>query len=92
MSTSAIKNKAEIEFVVALKIFFENDMICLHLSDGREVRTPLEFYPRLARANKKDLMKYRFMGGGTGIHWETLDEDLSVDSIINGRKSFEFNP
>jgi hypothetical protein len=87
MNTLA-KNQ-ETEFV-AIEIAFTDDMICLILSDGREVKTPLEFYPKLAQASKKNLKNYRLMGGGTGIHWNALDEDLSVESIVLGRKAFNY--
>ena len=73
---------------IAVEITFTDDMICLVLADGREVKTPLEFYPRLSRATKAQLENYRLIGGGTGIHWQDLDEDLSIDSIVNGRRAF----
>ena len=85
MSISALKAENE---PVATEVSFTDDMICLVLDDGREVKTPLEFYPRLARATKNQLQDYRLLGGGTGIHWSQLDEDLSVDSIVNGRRAF----
>lgn len=83
MATLATSEKEPL----AVEVEFTNDMICLVLADGREVRTPLEFYPRLARATKKQLKNFRLIGGGTGIHWEDLDEDLSVESIVSGRRA-----
>lgn len=85
MSTIARKNENE---MAASEVSFSEDMICLSLQDGREVKTPIEFYPRLAHATKKQLMNFKLMGGGTGIHWPDLDEDLSVESIVMGRKAF----
>ena len=85
MSISAAKIKEKEP--VAIAVTFTHDMICLVLEDGREVRTPLEFYPRLAKASKKALKHFRLLGGGTGIHWVDLDEDLSVDSIVCGRRA-----
>ena len=85
MSTLAKKDEKE---PVAVEVSFTEDMICLILDDGREVRTPLEFYPRLAKASKDQLNKYKLIGGGTGIHWKELDEDLSVDSIVSGRRAY----
>lgn len=85
MNTSALKTERE---PVAVDVSFTDDMICLVLDDGREVKTPLEFYPRLAKATKAQLLDYRLLGGGTGIHWAQLDEDLSVDSIVTGRRAF----
>lgn len=86
MSTSKAR-KSEKE-PVAVEISFSNDMICLTLDDGREIKTPLEFYPRLAKANQKQLSNFRLIGGGTGIHWNDLEEDLSVESIVEGRRGF----
>ena len=84
MSTSALKSERE---PVVVEVSFTDDMICLVLDDGREVKTPLEFYPRLAKATSEQLLNYRLLGGGTGIHWSQLDEDLSVDSIVSGRRA-----
>ena len=86
MSTSKAR-KSERE-PVAVAVNFSEDMICLILDDGREVKTPLEFYPKLARANQEQLNNFRLIGGGTGIHWKELDEDLSVESIVLGRRAF----
>ena len=87
MTTSALKIDRE---SVAVEVSFTDDMICLVLDDGREVKTPLEFYPRLAKATKKQLENFRLLGSGTGIHWEDLDEDLSVDSIVSGRRASKY--
>jgi hypothetical protein len=84
MNISALKIHRE---PVAIEVSFADDMICLVLDDRREVKTPLEFYPRLAKATNKQLENFRLLGGGTGIHWEDLDEDLSVDSIVSGRRA-----
>ena len=82
--SKARKNEREL---VAVEVNFSEDMICLVLDDGREIRTPLAFYPRLAKANQKQLNSFRLIGGGTGIHWKDLDEDLSVESIVLGRRA-----
>ena len=73
--------------VWAINISFTTDMIILELSDGREVKTPLTFYPRLLNATEKQRSNYRIIGGGEGIHWPEIDEDLSVESIVLGRKA-----
>ena len=83
--------KNEESAFVAIEVSFTKDMICLVLSDGREVKTPLEFYPTLARATEKQLKNLRLIGGGSGIHWTELDEDLSVESIVLGRKAYNFS-
>jgi hypothetical protein len=87
MTTSALKIDRE---PVAVEVSFTDDMVCLVLDDGREVKTPLEFYPRLAKATKKKLENFRLLGSGTGIHWEDLYEDLSVDSIVSGRRASNY--
>ena len=76
---------------IAIEAQFTKDMICLILSDGREVKTPLEFYPVLAKATEAQLKNYRLIGDGSGIHWNDLDEDLSVESIVLGRKAYNYS-
>lgn len=75
----------------AIEAQFTKDIICLILSDGREVKTPLEFYPILAKATEAQLKNYRLIGDGSGIHWNDLDEDLSVESIVLGRKAYNYS-
>ena len=70
------------------RVWFEENFICLELNDGREVRTPLSFYPRLLSAKPSDREDLEIIGLGTGIHWGKLDEDLSVEGILLGRPSF----
>jgi hypothetical protein len=72
--------------VRALKAWFDEDNIWLGLEDGRKVSAPLAFYPRLLNATKEQRENYEFIGPGIGIHWEALDEDLSVEGIVLGRK------
>ena len=84
MNTLAKKFKDQ---AVAIKAEFTSRFIHLFLADGRQIKTPLKFYPRLSQATKTQLQDYRLLGRGTGgIHRESLNEDLSVDSIIEGRK------
>lgn len=72
--------------VRALKVWFDDDNIWLGLEDGRQVSAPLAFYPRLLNATKEQRENYELIGPGIGIHWEDLDEDLSVEGIVLGRK------
>jgi hypothetical protein len=69
----------------AVRVFFTEDAIGVQLADGREVRTPLEYYPRLKKATPAQQMNLEIIGLGTGIHWPDLDEDLSVEGIALGR-------
>ena len=73
--------------VTAKQVWFEEDFICVHLSDGREVKTPLAFYPRLLAATEAQRLKFRMSGGGKGLHWDELDEDLTVEGIALGKKA-----
>ena len=73
---------------VATRVWFTEDSICLQLADGREIKTPLEYYPKLKDATPEQRKKFRILGLGTGIQWEGLDEDLSVEGIVLGRPSF----
>ena len=72
--------------VRAVKVWFDDDNIWLGLEDGRQVSAPLAFYPRLLNATQEQRENYEFIGPGIGIHWEDLDEDLSVEGIVLGRK------
>jgi uncharacterized protein DUF2442 len=72
--------------VRVVKVWFDDDNIWLALEDGRQISAPLAFYPRLLNATKEQRENYEFIGPGIGIHWEDLDEDLSVEGIVLGRK------
>ncbi len=66
----------------AVELWFTDDMLYVRLDDGREVGTPLEWFPKLRNANDHQRNNWRFIGKGVGIHWEELDEDLSVRGLI----------
>ena len=83
---SSLVNKFEPVFI-ATRVWFTEDAICLQLADGREVYTPLDFYPRLKGASKVDRENFELIGLGTGVHWEALDEDLSVEVLVPGRQA-----
>jgi len=62
-------------------LFTENKMTVI-LEDGRELSVPLEWFPRLRKATMVQLNNWRFIGNGEGIHWEELDEDISVENLL----------
>ncbi|GAB4247504.1 MAG: hypothetical protein Tsb0034_26740 [Ekhidna sp.] len=66
----------------ATKLWFENEMIYLLLEDGRELGVPKAWFPKLIMATESELNNWRFIGGGDGIHWPDLDEDISVESLL----------
>jgi DNA-binding XRE family transcriptional regulator len=60
--------------------------------NGLEVHFPLRWFPRLAQANRNQLENWQLIGSGSGIHWPDLDEDISAEGVLMGRKSFEYKP
>jgi DNA-binding XRE family transcriptional regulator len=71
----------------ATHLWFERGRLVVQLQDGRELACPLAFFPRLAVASPEELADWRFTGGGTGMHWPRLDEDLSVQGLLEGRRT-----
>ncbi len=67
---------------LAGEVRFTEDMLCVRLLDGREVWAPLEWFPLLRDATEEERNNWRLIGGGVGIHWEDLDEDLSVSGLL----------
>lgn len=67
----------------ATDLWFSDNKLFVRLVDGREVGVPLEWFPKLLNASQKDLKNWRFIGNGIGIHWKSLDEDISVEGLIN---------
>lgn len=63
---------------------FLKDMLSVYLMDGRNIRVPLAWYPRLLNATVKQRKNWNVVGGGYGIHWEDLDEDLSTEGLLRG--------
>lgn len=68
----------------AQKIWFDEDNLWISLYDGRSLSVPLAFFPRLRKAKKEQLDRFEISGGGIGIHWEELDEDISVAGLLLG--------
>jgi hypothetical protein len=78
---------AELMFV-AEKAWYENRMICISLSDKKELRFPIELNSKLNKATEKELGNIEIICNGTGLHWPDLDEDLSITGIIEGRYGY----
>src|SRR4051812_47413158 len=68
----------------AKKIWFDGANLWVLLHDGRQLSVPLAYFPRLLKATKIQRMNYEFSGGGTGLHWNELDEDISVAGLLFG--------
>jgi len=68
----------------AQKIWFDADNMWIMFTDGRQLSVPLTYFPRLNHAKPEQRHKYEISGGGTGIHWDELDEDISVPNLLMG--------
>jgi hypothetical protein len=75
----------EISDLQAVSVEFTPTELVITLVDGRKIVTPIEWYPRLSRASAADRANYEIMP--MGIHWPTLDEDLSIAGMLQGRHS-----
>lgn len=73
----------------ALRVDVTDEALIVELLDGRTVSVPLAWYPRLEHATERERAAWTLIAGGTGIHWEALDEDLSVEGLLAGRPSGE---
>ena len=65
-------------------VTFTDDMLTVSLMDGRVISVPLAWYPRLLNATKAQRLNWRLAGGGYGIHWPAVDEDLSTEGLLRG--------
>lgn len=65
-------------------VAFTEDSLVVGLMDGRRISVPLEWFPRLAHATLDQLAVWEICGGGYGIHWPELDEDLSTEGLLRG--------
>ena len=77
MSTSAIKIEPR-----AVDVHVTEDALEVQLADGRELRVPLAWFPALQAAPAAARQDWRLIGGGIGIHWAAIDEDLSVAGLL----------
>ena len=85
MNISAV----EIELPYAQSVSVTEDTLRVDLTDGRTISAPLAWYPRLLNATLKERSNWRLIGRGAGIHWEDIDEDISVEGLLAGCASGE---
>ena len=67
---------------LAIEVSCTDDSLQVTLADGREISAPLVWFPRLQKATPDERKEWRLIGGGIGIHWESVDEDISVESLL----------
>ena len=80
---------SDIQIGRALRVAVTEDALAVDLADGRTVIAPLAWYPRLLHGTNEERKRWRLIGGGEGVHWPDLDEDISVDGLLAGRRSGE---
>ena len=85
MTTSTV----ELEVPGATRITVTDDLLTAELADGRIISVPLAWYPRLAHATEDERNNWELYAGSQHIHWEDLDEDISVEGLLAGRRSRE---
>ncbi|HKZ17005.1 MAG TPA: DUF2442 domain-containing protein [Geobacteraceae bacterium] len=85
MTISAVK----MEIPNAVDVHISEDTLSVDLSDGRSIAVPLGWFPRLEHATPQERKNWRLIGNGLGIHWEGIDEDISVEGLLAGKPSGE---
>jgi hypothetical protein len=78
MRTSAAREDP----IAARDVRFDHEMMHVRLTDDRIISVPLAWFPRLKKANSAERENYRLIGGGIGLHWPDLDEDISVEALL----------
>ena len=73
--------------VRAMHVVVEDARLVVDLMDGRTIAVPLAWYPRLANATPKQRNHWQLAGGGYGIHWPDIDEDLSTEGLLRGARA-----
>lgn len=73
----------------AIGVEITEEELTVSFSDGRVIHVPLSWYPRLSNALPRHRAIWEFVGGGHGIHWPELDEDISVENVLLGQPSGE---
>lgn len=79
MTSSNIEAKAS-------RVWFDQENLCVAFYDGRQLFVPLAYFPRLLNATAQQRNQYELSGGGMGIHWDEIDEDISVSGLLMGNR------
>jgi hypothetical protein len=86
-------NAMELDLPLAANVRFSRDLLVVDLDDGRIISVPIQWFRRLREATSRQRNNFRFIGGGMGISWPEIDEDLSVAGLlapqqqVRGRRS-----
>ncbi len=87
MSTSPLQG--DVTEARAQSVSVTPDALVVDLVDGRTLSVPVAWYPRLVHGTAAERGHWRFIGEGEGIHWPDLDEDISIEGLLAGRRSGE---
>lgn len=79
----------QIDAPSANSVSVSEDTLSVDLSDGRTISVPIGWFPRLVHASPEERTRWRFISNGQGIHWEDIDEDISVAGLLAGKPSGE---
>ena len=79
----------EMEVPNGQRVRVTGNILAVELRDGRAISVPLTWFPRLVHATSQERANWRLIGEGQGIHWEDLDEDISIESLLAGKPSGE---
>lgn len=69
---------------LAKSVSFDELNLCVDFVDGRRLMIPIAYFPRLLKATSEQRQKVIISGGGVGLHWEELDEDISIKNLLLG--------
>ena len=83
MSTSA----EDVFRPIAQSVLFKDESLVVELQDGRTISVPVSWYPRLEHSSDKERENWEVFG--SGIHWPDIDEDISVEALLAGKRSNE---
>ena len=73
--------------VRVMNVKIDETRLEVDLMDGRTIAVPLAWYPRLANATAEQRSHWELAGGGCGIHWPMIDEDLSTEGLLRGARA-----
>jgi hypothetical protein len=73
----------------AVRVTIGDESVLVELSDGRTITVPISWYPRLERASQSEREQWELIASGAGIRWPAVDEDISVEALLAGRRSSE---
>jgi hypothetical protein len=82
-------SETELSALAATSVSVTEDCLTVDLSDGRTIVVPLPWFPRLLHGTSAERTNFRLVGNGSGIHWPDLDEDISIEGLLAGRRSGE---